>query len=86
MFAGVCQPLLTSDDMGNFHFPIVNDICKMECRPAILFNDDKIVEFNKRNCSIILVDKYRRSVKKVSSNSDSIRLTVENFLFNLLES
>ncbi len=86
MFAGICEPFFASDHVCDFHFPIINYIGEMECRPTVFFYDYKIIEFNKGDCAIILVGKYRRDLKKIGPDSDCIRLTFENSLFDLLKS
>lgn len=86
MFACIREPLFASNNVRYFHFPIVNHIGEMECGPAVFLNDHKIIKFNKWNNPIILVNKYRRNFEKIASDSDSIRLTFENSVFNLLKS
>lgn len=83
MFAGISKPLLSSDYMSNFHFPIINYVGKMKGRPSIFFYDNKVIKLNKINSAIILVDKKRWRLENISPNSDCIRLPTENTLFNL---
>lgn len=84
MFASVGKPLLSSDHMCNFHFPVVNHIRKMKSWPSIFFDNDKVIKFNKVYWAIILVNKKWRCLENISFNSDCIRLSFENTLFNLL--
>lgn len=86
MFACIGEPLFSSNNVRYFHFPIINHIGEMECRPAVFLNDHKIIKFNKWNNPKILVNKYRRDFEKIASNSDSIRLAFENSVLNLLKS
>ena len=74
MFACVSEPFLSSDDVSDFHFPVINNIGKMESRPTIFFDDDKIIKFGKRNRPVILINKYWRDLKKIAPDSYSIRL------------
>lgn len=84
MFAGICKPLLTSDDMGDFHFPVINYIGKVESGPTIFFDDDKVIKFDKIDSAIIFVDEKWWGLKNISSDSNSIRFPFKNSLLHLL--
>lgn len=85
MFACICQPFLTSDNMSDFHFPIINYISKMKGRPTVFFNDNEVIEFSKRHNAIILVYKNRRNLEKITSDSDCIRFSFYNSFLYLLK-
>jgi hypothetical protein len=86
MFAGISEPFLSSDDVGDFHFPVVDNIGEVESWPAIFFDDNKIIKLGKRNNPVILINENRRNLKKIASDSDSIRLPFENLFLDLSES
>ena len=44
MLGGISKPLLASNNMSDAHFPIINDISKMVCRPTISLNYDEIIK------------------------------------------
>ena len=85
MLRSIRKPLLSSDDMSNFHFPVINDICEVKCWPAILFNNNKIVKFRSFHFSINLILKiffiYRGNIW---FNSNCIWMSFFNFLFHFI--
>ena len=83
MFAGISQPFLSSNYMSNFHFPIINHIGKMKSGPSIFFHDNKVIKLYKIYSSIIFIYEKWWRLKNISSDSDCIRLSTKNTLFDL---
>ncbi len=83
MFAGIGKPLFSSDDMSDFHLPIINNVGEVESGPAVFFDDDEIIEFDKVDSAVIFVNKVRGSFEQVASDSDSEWLTSQYALLHL---
>ena len=55
MHVSTSQPFLTSHDVSDIHFPIIDNIGKMIGRPLITSHDDKIFLWSALQLSIDLV-------------------------------
>lgn len=86
MFAGICEPFLSSDYMSNFHFPIINHIGKVKRWPSIFFYNNKVIKLDKVHRSIVLVNKKRWGLKNISLYPYSIRFPFKYAFLNLLHS
>lgn len=85
MLTCVCQPLLSSYNMSYFHFPIINNVCKMKSWPTILLYNYKIIKLCKRNFSIVLINKKLRMFVQITLKPDSIFLSIFYLRFNVLK-
>lgn len=72
MLAGVGQPLLSSDHMGDLHFPVIDHIREMEGWPSVLFNYNKVIKPDERYRAIVLIDETWRDLEQVASYSYSV--------------
>ena len=85
MLTRVCQPLLSSYNMSYFHFPIINNVCKMKSWPAVLLYNYKVIKLSKRNFSIVLINKKLGMLVQIAFKSNSIFLSIFYLRFNLLK-
>lgn len=71
--------------MSDIHFPIINYIGKMESRPTIFFDNDKVIKLDKIDRPIIFVDEKWWSLKNISPDPNCIRFPFKNALLHFLQ-
>ena len=84
VFIGIVEPFLSSNDMRDFHLPVINDVGEMEGRPAISSDYDEILQWLEIHFAVYLISKVLGKREEVSFDAYCVWMALLQSFTDLL--
>jgi len=84
VFIGIVEPFLSSNDMRDFHLPVINDVGEVEGRPAISSDYDEILQCLEIHFAVYLISKVLGKREEVSFDAYCVWMALLQSFTDLL--